>query len=67
MASYDPDSSDSLAPPSAAKLGLGGAHERSAGARLALDPRAGLAAAFKSAVAYFGRTEPASEQCEANR
>ena len=67
MASYDPDSRDIQAPPSAAKLGLGGAHERSGGALLALDPRARIAAVFKSAVAYFGRTEPASEQCEANR
>ena len=41
--------------------------ERTTAALLASDPRAGLAAAFKLAVAYFGRTEPASEQCEANR
>jgi hypothetical protein len=67
MGSQSKGSEDIAAPLSAHQGGPGSHHDWSVGTRMAPEPRVGLAAAFKSAVAYFGRTEPASEQCEANR
>lgn len=67
MASNSTGSEDIPAAPSPLKRGAGGTDEWTPGAWLASELRAGTRAALTSAVAYFGRTEPASEQCEANR